>query len=144
MLKIYEKQIKILLRLSTKEMIKIKNSTFLLKVILASSDWDITVNKRGRSMVYLTIEPIAKNEDQFSSFALGLWPSTDIQSKRENIKLFYLLVYIGLYYFMNKYARSKFSLFVRFFFFLFLLTNSMKTYLVWVYDQKRHKTLPAV
>lgn len=56
-----------------KQMIKIKKClTFLLKVILASSDCEITVNKRGRSEAYLTIEQIAKNEGQFLSFALGL------------------------------------------------------------------------
>ncbi|TGZ45932.1 hypothetical protein DBV15_02689 [Temnothorax longispinosus] len=41
-------------------------------VFLASSDCDITDNRRGRSVAYLTIEPIAKNEGQFLSFALGL------------------------------------------------------------------------
>lgn len=46
--------------------------TFLLKLILASSVCDITVNKRGKSLAYLTIEPSAKNVGQFSSFALGL------------------------------------------------------------------------
>jgi len=39
---------------------------------LASSDCDIADNKRGRSVAYLTIEPIAKNEGQFLSLELGL------------------------------------------------------------------------